>query len=68
MMAQDPFPLGVRRSFSRRGQRRHFAYPFQVVDNAVQVDVNTALCPFYTKKKMIYFTAIVTKNTLRWQQ
>jgi len=26
--------MGVRRNFSRGGQSRHFAYPFQAVSNA----------------------------------
>ena len=57
--------MGVRRNFSRS---RHFAYLFQVVDDALQVDVYKTLYPFYTTKKMPYVMAIITKNTLRWQQ
>jgi len=41
------------------GQNRHFAYPFQVVDDATQVDVHKTLYPFYTTKKMLNFTATV---------
>jgi len=57
--------MGVRRNFSRS---RHFAYLFQVVDDALQMDVYKTLYPFYTTKKMPYVMAIITKNTLRWQQ
>jgi len=31
------------------GQRRHFAYTFQVADDAMQTDVYKALYPFFTK-------------------
>jgi len=40
--------MGVRRNFFREGQCRHFAYPFEVADNAMQMDVNKTL--FYTTK------------------
>ena len=40
---------GVRISVSMGGQRRHFAYTFQVSDDAMQTDVHKALDPFYTK-------------------
>jgi len=39
--------MGVLRFFSRGGQHRNFAYPFQVADDAVQMDVHKTLCPFY---------------------
>jgi len=32
------------------GQRRHFAYTFQVADDAMQTDVHKALYPFFTKR------------------
>jgi len=38
---------GVRRIFSRGGKHRNFAYPFQVADDAMQMDVHKTLCPFY---------------------
>ena len=41
--------MGVRRNFSRVGQRRHFAYLFQVADDAIQMDVHKTLFPFPTK-------------------
>jgi len=47
---------------------RNFVYTFQVVDDAVQTEVHKALYPFYTKTKLLHFTAIGTKNALRWQQ
>jgi len=51
--------MGVRRNFFTGGQRRHFAYPFQVVDDATQMDVHETLHPFYTTKKMPNVTATV---------
>jgi len=39
--------MGVRRNFSRGWQRRNFAYPFQVADDAMQMDVHKTLYPFY---------------------
>jgi len=38
--------MGVHRKFSR-GKRRNFAYPFQVADEAMQMDVHKTLYPFY---------------------
>jgi len=35
--------MRVRRKCSRREQRRHFAYPFQVADDAMQMDVHKTL-------------------------
>jgi len=37
--------------FPGGGQSRHFAYPFQISDNATQMDVHKSLHPFYTTKK-----------------
>jgi len=53
--------MGVRRKFSRRGQRRHIAYPFLVADDAMQTDVHKALYPFYTTTKITHDTATVKK-------
>ena len=39
--------MGVLRFFSRGGQHRNFAYPFQVADDAMQMDVYKTLCTFY---------------------
>jgi len=39
--------MGVHRNFSRREQRRKFAYPLQIADNAMQMDVHKTLYPFY---------------------
>jgi len=33
-------------------QRQHFAYPFQVADDAERMDVHKTLHVFYTAKKM----------------
>ena len=57
----------VRRNFSR-GQSRQFSYLFQVTVDAVQMDVNKTLYPFYTAKKLPHITATVAKNALCWQQ
>jgi len=54
--------MGVRTNFSRRGgQRRHFAYPLQVADDAMQIYFHKALYPLYIRKKVPYVTATVTK-------
>ena len=41
------------------GQSRNFAYPFQVVDDATQIDVHKTLHLFYTTKIMPNVTATV---------
>jgi len=38
---------GVCRNFFQRGQRRNFAYPFQVADDAIQMDVHKTLYLFH---------------------
>jgi len=43
---------GVPVNLSRGGQRRNLAYPFQVADDAVHMDVHHTLYPFKTTKKM----------------
>jgi len=50
------------------GQRRHFAYLFQVADVAMQIDVHKTLYPFYTTKKMLHVTVEVPNEALLWQQ
>jgi len=40
--------MGVRRNFSRGGQRQHFANPCQVADDAIQMYVHETLYRFYT--------------------
>jgi len=40
-------PVDVSRNFSRVGQRPNFAYPLQVTDDAMQMDVHKTLYPFY---------------------
>jgi len=50
---------GRPQKFFQGGQKRHFAYPFQVVDDATQMDVHKTLRPFYTTKKMPAVTATV---------
>jgi len=43
--------MGVRRNFYSGGeQNRHFAYPFQVAVDAMQMDVHETLHPFYITK------------------
>jgi len=41
------------------GQSRHFAYPFQVLGDVMQIDVHKTLHLFYTTKKMPNATATV---------
>jgi len=53
--------MGVRRYFSREGRIRHFAYPFQVANDAMQMDVHKTLYPFYTTKKRPHVTVTITK-------
>jgi len=36
----------VSAEFFPRGQRRHFAYHFQVADDAMQMDIHKAQYPF----------------------
>ena len=45
---------GRPQKFFQKGQRRHFAYPFQVADDAIQLDVHKTFYSFYTIKKMPY--------------
>ena len=52
--------MGVRRDFCG-GQRRNFAYPLQVADDSMQMDVHKTLYSFYTIEKMLHVTATVTK-------
>jgi len=47
--------------FPGGGQRRHFAYHFQVADNAMQTDVHKALYPFYTTKIKPHVTVTATE-------
>jgi len=41
-------------------QSRHFAYRYQVVDDATQIDIHKSLHPFYTTKKVPNVMATVT--------
>ena len=45
---------GHLQKFFPGGQRRHFADPFQVAGDAMQMDVNKTLSTFYTTKKFPY--------------
>ena len=55
--------LGVRINFSIEGKRRHFASPFQVADDGMQMDVHKTLThSTQTTKKMPYVTATITNN------
>jgi len=53
--------IGVHRNFSIDRQCRHFACPFQLADNPMQMGVHISLYPFYTTKKMTRVTATVPK-------
>jgi len=59
--------MNVLRNFTRGEQRQHFAYPFQVADNAMLMYVQKTLYPFYTARKMPRVTTS-HKNALLWQQ
>jgi len=39
--------MGIRRKFSRFWQRRYFAYPFQVANDAMRMNVHKTLYPLY---------------------
>jgi len=39
--------MNDRKNFCRVGQRPNFAYPLQVADDAMQMDVHNTLYPFY---------------------
>jgi len=52
--------MGVRRIFPG-GQRRHFTYPSQVVDEAMQMDGHKTVCPPNATMKRPHVTAAVTK-------
>ena len=43
--------MGARRNFTRRGQTRHFSYPFQFADDAMQMHIHKTLYPFYTPQR-----------------
>jgi len=63
--------MGVRRKFSKEEKSRHFAYPFQVAEDAMQMDVHKTLyhrtqrnapcCGISTPQKMPQLTATVPK-------
>jgi len=44
-----------------QGATSTFGYPFQVADNAMQMDVHKTLCPFKAAKEIPRVTATVTK-------
>jgi len=54
----EPIPWASAEIFPG-GQNRHFAYPFQFVDDATQTDVHKTLHPFSTTKKKPNVTATV---------
>jgi len=54
--------MGIRRNFSRGEQCRHFAYLFQIADDATQTDVHETLYPLYTTNKMLNVTAKVANS------
>jgi len=55
-------PMGIRKIFPGGEQRRNFAYPFQVSDDATQIDVHKTLYSFYTTKKLSSVTATVANS------
>jgi len=47
MLTQEAaITMVVRGNFSREGQRQYFAFPFQVADDAMQMNVHKTLYPF----------------------
>ena len=44
--------MGAAEMFPGGGQRQHFAHIFQIVDDAMQMEVNKTLYPFYTPEIM----------------
>jgi len=46
----NPSIMGVGRNLSRGGEHRHFAYLFQIADDALEMDVNKTLYTFYALK------------------
>ena len=56
-------PHGHPQNFSS-GWKRHFAYSFQVADDATQIDVHKTLYPFCALKKMPNVTATVANSVL----
>jgi len=59
--------VGVCRNFSRGGQRRHFAYTFEVAEVTMQMDFHKTLLPFCTKENAPCY-GNSHKNALLWQQ
>jgi len=59
--------MGVRRKFSRGGQSRHFAYPFQVADAVMQIDVHKTHYPFYTSNYQSDHSTISAKLKYRYR-
>jgi len=57
----DNTGMGVRRYFSRERQSRHFACPFQAVDDTMQMDVYITLYPFYTTMNMTHVATAAQK-------
>jgi len=61
--------MGVRRNFSRGGQRQNFAYQFQVSDDTMQMDVHkTKRFTLSTSRRKYTCDGNKHKNALRWQQ
>jgi len=52
--------MDIRRNFRRR-QAGNFAYPFQIADNEIHIDVLKTFYFFYTTKKMPYVAEAVKK-------
>jgi len=61
--------MGVRRNFSRGGQRQHFANPCQVADDAMQMYVHETLNLLYTSKPQRKRPMLrqQSQNALVWQ-
>ena len=59
-LASSEIIPGREKKISRWG-KKIFAYPFQVVDDATQIDVHKTHHPFCTTKKLPNVTATVAK-------
>jgi len=47
-----PLTWAPQKCFQGGGQRQHFAHIFQIVDDAMQMEVNKTLYPFYAPEIM----------------
>jgi len=58
---------GLPQIFFQGEQCRNFAYPFQVADDAEQIDVHKPLYPFSTTKKRLH-VRMIRKQSQKWRR